>query len=185
MTAVQAAITTKQAETKRSSGIDFDRGVKIRQDDKTGIQIYMYKDEPGVYYDRHGRRVPETLAKQAGFDVARFARLRQHKQKVKDFFDAIEDLEKVDLGLAQQAVAREKAGFKLVFLPLNRAVVLGPDGQQMCKPSSRELMEQLFNQLTTDDFSSEESVYQTIAEAESGAAETEQQRSNKPKKTAP
>lgn len=36
---------------------------------KSGPKITMYKDEPGVYYDPHGKEVPAVVAKAAGFDI--------------------------------------------------------------------------------------------------------------------
>lgn len=36
---------------------------------KSGPKIYMYKDEPGVYYDAHGKEVPAVVAKAAGYNI--------------------------------------------------------------------------------------------------------------------
>lgn len=160
--------------------INYDRGVKIRQDAQTGMEIFMYKDEPGIYYDSHGRRVKESLARQAGFDVDRYARMRRHQQKLADFHNALDDVEKLDLGLAKRAILRESNGYRLVGLPLGRAVVEDMDGNQLCKPSSKEMMEKLFRQLITDDFSSEDDVYEQPVDEEAQAAKPKG-----PKKVAP
>lgn len=80
--------------------IDVDRGVTIRQIvkfDKVnqakfepdmkygGLTVYMYKDDPGTYYDVHGNKVPDGIAKMAGYPVDKLSKLRRKKEAMAIF----------------------------------------------------------------------------------------------------
>jgi len=49
--------------------LDLTRPLIIRKA-KDGSDVYMHKDEPGLYWDAHGRSVPEDVAATAGFKVS-------------------------------------------------------------------------------------------------------------------
>lgn len=51
--------------------VDLDRGVSKRLHD--GIQVCMYKDDPGVYFNILGHSIKEEFAEAAGFPVAELA----------------------------------------------------------------------------------------------------------------
>lgn len=70
--------------------IDLNRGVRKQIDSKTGIEVFMYKDKPGVYYDRAGNELDEKLAKSAGFDVQGLKKRREKMQKMQEAISAIE-----------------------------------------------------------------------------------------------
>lgn len=74
-------------------------GYKVNVDDPGGCQIrithdgmsiYMLYREPGVYYNDHARKVPEELAREAGFDVERWGKARRRLEARKRAMDAID-----------------------------------------------------------------------------------------------
>lgn len=78
-------------------GINHSRGCIIRQH-PTGLQVVMYYDNPGVYYDARGLMTTDTLARAAGFDVAKQAKERAKQQRMTQLrrgldaeFEAVED----------------------------------------------------------------------------------------------
>ena len=60
-------------------------GVSIRRDPETGSDVFMYRQDPGVYYSANGLQVSATMAKRAGFEVEHFAKEREKLQKMKEF----------------------------------------------------------------------------------------------------
>jgi hypothetical protein len=117
--------------------IDVDRGVSIRQivkfDEKNprkfepdatygGLTIYMYKNEPGVYYDVHGKKLPEALAKKAGFDTSTNAKLRKKRAAMADFEKQM--AEALALEVEEEEVLAQKGDWKVVALPMDRAKIV-------------------------------------------------------------
>lgn len=116
------------------SAIDVDRGVTIRQIVKFdgpkfeadvslgGLTVYMYKDEPGIFLDAHGKRVPDALAAKAGYDIVRLGKLRAKRAAIEAFSArmaeelAVEDGEEVTLA--------EAGDWKVIALPMDRAKVV-------------------------------------------------------------
>lgn len=122
--------------------IDIDRGVTLRQivafNDPSnprkfepdinygGMAVYMYKDEPGVYYDVHGKPVVEAIAKKAGFPTDKLAKAKRRRDAVA----ALEAQFRAELDADDQeeeVVLAEAGGYKVVSLPMGRAKVVDKD----------------------------------------------------------
>ena len=69
--------------------VDLDRGVSKRSYD--GIQVCMYKDDPGIYFDNLGNTIKDEFAKAAGFPIAE---LKLEKEKMARMKTAQLDIEK-------------------------------------------------------------------------------------------
>ena len=63
--------------------LDLNRGVLKRKIKSSGIVVCMYHDDPGVYLDLHGRRLPDKHAKQAGYDIDGLGKKRKRLEAVK------------------------------------------------------------------------------------------------------
>ncbi|MGI9297767.1 MAG: hypothetical protein ACR2QC_07705 [Gammaproteobacteria bacterium] len=70
--------------------LDLDRGVTKRQH-PNGMQICMYKDDPGVFMDVNGGRIASELADGAGFPVAA---LKVERIKMQRFAEARAKIER-------------------------------------------------------------------------------------------
>lgn len=66
------------------SGIDLNRGV-IKRNHPAGMQICMYHDNPGVFYDERGLMVKNELAKAAGFRVDELVRQREKNLRIEEY----------------------------------------------------------------------------------------------------
>lgn len=118
--------------------IDYDRGVLINTDAVSGMQIFMYYDQPGVYLNAHGVPVPEALAKSAGFDVETHAREKVKQDRMaaakavieNDLKDAKDETgEKIDLD----------GGYAIIGIGLGRYILKDPDGNTLTEtPLSKE-----------------------------------------------
>lgn len=73
------------------NGIDLNRGVSKRTHARTGIQVVMYKDSPGTYYDAKGNQISDELAGQAGFPIADLKKEKEKRDRLKE---AKEDIER-------------------------------------------------------------------------------------------
>lgn len=131
--------------------IDLDRGVHSRTaPDNGGMEIYMYVDTPGVYLSAHGTEVPIALAEAAGFPVAEHMKKRRLKE-------ALEAARNEVLAKMQEAdgrekvVTRDKEGFKIVDIGMDRYVVYSPDDDRLT-PEPLSLMHAniLLDQLVPD-----------------------------------
>ncbi len=111
--------------------IDLDRGVIIRAIQDTGMDVFMYRDDPGVYLTAFGNVVTEEVASMAGFNIAKWRRLRNRKlgiAKAAELLDAEEALADSE---AQRTIVHDKDGFKVVLLGLGRHIVEDPDGNNL------------------------------------------------------
>lgn len=124
--------------------VDLDRGVWSRTHPSLNMDIYMYVDDPGVYFNAHGHPVSKELAEAAGFDTEELD--KKHKIKV-----ALEKAHKDVLsqfGEAETKVYAERNGFKVMDIGLGRFNVLGPEGELLNKsPIPKEQAELLLNHL--------------------------------------
>lgn len=112
--------------------IDLDRGVLIRKVRDANMKIFMYFDTPGVYYNVHGKEVPEAVAVSAGFDVAKYSKQRFKREKMKQFEKEIElQLSLEDEGDAPPAVLAEAGGFKVLDAKLGNVWVVDAEGEKM------------------------------------------------------
>lgn len=118
--------------------IDYDRGVLINTDAISGMDIFMYYDQPGVYLNAHGVPVPEALAKSAGFDVEFYS-----KEKVKrDRMAAAKAVIENDLKDAKDETGEKidlDGGYSIVGIGLGRYMLKDPDGNTLTEtPLSKE-----------------------------------------------
>lgn len=107
------------------------------------IEVLMYNDEPGVYYDMHGRRVPEAVAASAGWDVEREKRRAaawQERQAVHE-----------KLVAASQTISRDtietRGEYSLVEVGDGLFTVTDATGLDYMTPNVREAADLLFDQL--------------------------------------
>ena len=63
--------------------IDLDRGVSKRTH-PNGMQVCMYKDDPGVFYDVLENELEEDFAAECGFDVETLRKEREKLRKMKE-----------------------------------------------------------------------------------------------------
>lgn len=109
--------------------IDYDRGVIIRTEPKTGVDVYMYRDSPGVWLNAYGTPVTEELAKMAGFDVERYSKERIKRERMATAMAAIE--QEMASAAVKKAVVMERGGFSVIDIGLGRFHVEDPDGNQL------------------------------------------------------
>jgi len=108
------------------AAIDYDRGCIIRIEPTTGMDVVMYRREPGIYYTGTGREVPEALAKRAGFDTDAHARARAKREKLAQFAQLLDREEADDhasLSAKPKDVVYEAEGFKVISLGGGRHAV--------------------------------------------------------------
>lgn len=118
--------------------IDIDRGVSMRQVVKFesqhkflpdpaygGLVVYMYKDDPGKYFDAHGRAVADAIAKIAGFDIERHAKMRRRNETMAEFARALDEELRTESG--DEVILASKGGWKVVALPMERAKIVDED----------------------------------------------------------
>ena len=109
--------------------IDYDRGVTIRIDPKTGTKIYMYKDEPGVFLNGHGHEVEDSLAARCGFDTKSLKRLKAKRDAIKQAHDEIEAQFEGDdaTGPTDKVVEENAEGYRIVQKLFGRHAVYSPE----------------------------------------------------------
>jgi hypothetical protein len=111
--------------------INYDRGVIIRQHKRTGMDVFMYVDTPGVFLNAFGTSIDEKLASEAGFDIENLGKERMKRERMKAAMDAIE----LELAIADESgkekVVLENQGFKVIDIGLGRHFVLDPEGNRL------------------------------------------------------
>lgn len=126
--------------------IDYDRGVLIKKDEKSGIEVFMYLDEPGVFLSQVGRELAPELAAAAGYPVVELLKKREIKIRMaKAEIKIRAELEAAEEG---SKIIQEKDGFKVLDIGLGRHRVLGPDNEPLTsevltKEQATLLVEQL------------------------------------------
>jgi len=110
--------------------IDYDRGVIIRSHTTTGMDVFMYVDTPGEYLTAHGTPVPDTIAKEAGYDVDILSKEKLKRERKQAAMDAI-DKELNNEKDVSEEVVEEKNGFKVVSIGLGRHHILVPEGNRL------------------------------------------------------
>jgi hypothetical protein len=111
--------------------INLDRGVLIRSVQDTGMDVYMYRDDPGVYLTAIGNEVPEKIAEQAGFNVDRFRRLRNRKLGMARAAELLDEETALADNESQRTAVYDKDGFKVILYGLGRHIVEDPDGNNL------------------------------------------------------
>lgn len=125
------------------AAIDVDRGVSMRQIVKFdlknprkfepdisygGMFVYMYKDQPGVYYDTHGKELPEHMAKLAGFDVNKMAKARAKREAIKAFEDRLSA--ELAAEFDDVVVLKEAGDWQVIAMPMDRAKIVDKETGQ-------------------------------------------------------
>lgn len=131
-----------------ANAIDYDRGVEKRRDPLTGVDVYVYQDDPGVYLNAYGQPIDEAAAAAAGFDVVKLGKVKDKKERVAAALAAIdaEDGEQLE-----QTIVQQRNGYKLVSIGLGRYRVLDPDGDNLTpKNLTQQEGEIVFNQLVPE-----------------------------------
>lgn len=125
--------------------IDYDRGVIINTHQLSGMDVFMYVDDPGVYLTAHGRPVAENLAQQAGYDIEKLAKDRVKKARKMQAMSII-DNELSDESDVREDIVEERNGFQLLTTGGGRHHVVDPDGNRLTMtPLPLESAQQLFN----------------------------------------
>src|SRR6266699_464625 len=109
--------------------IDYDRGVHIRTHHSTGVDVYMYVDNPGVYLSAHGTPVSEALAREAGYPVDEQVKQRELNKRLRAAHAAV--YAEMNAGEAAQEIVEERDGFTIVSIGLGRHIIKSPDGDQL------------------------------------------------------
>ena len=129
------------------SNIDLNRGVTIRRQPTTGVQVFMYKDTPGVFLNAHGTEVDPDMARSAGFDTETLLKDKLKRERMAVAMSTIEA--EFSSGPAMRETVREADGFKLIAVGLGRHKVLDPDGEELhSQPLTLEEANLLLDQLT-------------------------------------
>lgn len=122
--------------------IDYDRGVTHKRH-PSGLDVYMYKDQPGVFLNAFGREVTPDLAAAAGFDTDHLLKEKAKRERMALAMAAIEEEFE---GEAKQVKA--KGEFKVVHVGFGRHNLLDPDGNKLnprplTKEEALKLLEQV------------------------------------------
>lgn len=106
--------------------IDYNRGVH-KQKTVTGIEVYMFLDEPGVYYSAQGSQLPEEVASEAGFPIDKWRKLRLKKERTVAFNKALEEELEIE-GQATKKVIKEREGWAISTSGFGKFFIEDPDG---------------------------------------------------------
>lgn len=112
--------------------IDYDRGALIKTHPGTGMDVFMYVDDPGKYLNAHGHAVPETIAQESGYDVEKLGKEKLRLERKKNAAALIDAELADDKDLTENVVA-EIDGWQLISLGLGRHNVVDPDGNILNK----------------------------------------------------
>lgn len=131
--------------------IDYDRGVLINVHAGTGMDVFMYVDDPGKFLTAHGTVVPDKVAGEAGYDVEKLAKERLRLERKRVASDLI-DRELSDDKNLEEKELKEKNGFRLVSLGLGRHNVKDPDNNVLnAHPLPKESAVKLFAAMSGDE----------------------------------
>lgn len=128
--------------------IDVNRGVEIRRERSTGVRVYMYVSEPGVYLNAFGKPIAESFAAKAGFPVEQYARARTAREKIADFTRKMQDEMNVENLTENRKVLASRGGYTVYEMPYGNAVVVSDEGDNLtptpiAKAQAMELLEAL------------------------------------------
>jgi hypothetical protein len=125
--------------------IDYDLGVIINIHKNTGMDVFMYVDEPGVYLNAHGDKVAQEIAAEAGYDVEKYSKARVKMDRKKQALAMI-DAELADEKDVVEVALAERNGYKVVSTGLGRHHVVDPDGNRLTTfPVSLDIAQKLFD----------------------------------------
>ena len=111
--------------------IDYNRPLIKMADRDTGIEVYMYLDMPGIYYNSYELPVSDELAASAGFDILKFGKMKKRREQLAVAMDAIDaQLDMQDYNEAHEVVI-ERGGFSVVSIGLGRHIIKDPEGGKL------------------------------------------------------
>lgn len=111
--------------------VDYNRPLIKMADKATGIEIYMYLDLPGVYYNSYELPVTDALASSAGFDIVKYGKLKKRREQLAMAMEAIDaQLDMQDYNEAHETIV-ERGGFSVVHIGLGRHIIKDPEGGKL------------------------------------------------------
>ena len=139
---IQSALD--HAQYNENYKVDVNRGCYIRMHRATGMAIYMYADQPGVFLNDHARPVPHEMAAEAGFDVEPLLRAKRKNDALHKAQMAIEAEYKTSV---QRDVIAEHGEYRVVGLGNDLFLVEFEDGSPLSKPVSEPIAMNTFRLL--------------------------------------
>lgn len=121
----------------------YDRGVCVRLH-PAGLEVLMYIDTPGVYFDARGKNVSGVLAKEAGYDTEKFGRDKVYRDRMAAVDAELRaELEQASEG--DKSVVLERDGLRLISIGGGRHYLEDTDGRRLnsvfvTEEKGRELM---------------------------------------------
>lgn len=111
--------------------VNYNRPLHKKVEQKTGIEVFMYLDLPGVYYNSFELPVSDELAARAGFDIVKYGKMKKRREQLAIAMQAIDaDLEMQDYSEAREII-EERRGIKLVHIGLGRHILEDPEGGKL------------------------------------------------------
>lgn len=154
-----------------SRNIDYNRGVIKRTHPTLGLDVYMYRDEPGIFRNAYGSEVAVEVAEGCGFNVKALAKDRRRIELMKVAAQKIEE-QLLDEGdeIAKEVV-KSRDGFHVVHIGLGRYNLEDPDGNvlnkvYLSKEQGLKLLDQMTSPEEDDDAETETSETQDEKEGE-------------------
>ncbi len=111
--------------------IDYNRGCLKKVIQSTGMEIFMYIDMPGVYYNSFETEVPEDLAAKAGYDITKFGKMRKRREQMALAMKSIDADLAMEEYSEQREVIEQRGGFTLVHIGLGRHILEDPEGGKL------------------------------------------------------
>lgn len=128
--------------------INLDDGYTIRVHPGYGMEVFMKKSNPGVFYNAHGDEISAVLAKEAGFPTEQLLAEKDRRGKVAEAEAAIN---KMYAGAGKETIVKERRGYALVDIGFDRFVVKDPHGHPVnANPVGKDVGEKLFDQLVPE-----------------------------------
>ena len=146
--------------------IDSPPGAQIRYT-PDGMAVYMRFDKPGLWYNDHGKRVPDVIAAQAGYDIEDLSRLRKRDEAIARVTAGVE----AEFAVAKKRVVAEADDYRVIEVAKGYYNVEFDDGTILNTrgPLGREAAMRRFKELTGSDGSAPADASQPVdADADKG-----------------
>lgn len=130
--------------------IDYNRGLMKRTHIKTGVDVYMYKDDPGVFLNAYGTVVSEQLARECGFETEKLGKEKLKKERMAQAMALIE-AELAEAEPSNRLLVEERLGFKVMDVGKGMHILEDPDGNKLtAAPLPMEAALTLLKQMTPE-----------------------------------
>lgn len=124
--------------------IDYDRGVLIKTEPLTGVDVFMYIDSPGEYLNAHALSVPASLARAAGYDIDGDAKKKLIIDRMRAAKNAIESEVNGVIADEEKEIIKLDGGYSLLGIGLGRYLLRDPDENILTQTAlSREAAEKV------------------------------------------